>query len=542
MLDYLWVRTWSLSRRLPNLTPRTSSAPIDPSTISSNGLFTPVRRNNADNENFKSKYHTVPRGNDAKHFTGKSTDFGDAKEFILAVPEPLALRPRDAGRPPAVTRHLEKHATATTASPAGSDKLPHPNKLFRAIRKGGDVRSSLCSSSSLRVDHRESDAAAAMAAKEVTDAVDRAIEEGTEQRQYTASSSEDSKTGSVKRGRAHTETEDGMTALHRLRSYRSLTGSRPAPLARAGTITRPKTPVDELRKFYGQDTGDSSAPRLHLPKDLTVSTGLTIIDNSSENDSISTAATSPTLPTGHLQLLPTPLRPQKSAELSNSTRSVANHPDDALFEQAEDQSELPPLQTELGRKRGKRTSRGFYHTGRRSKPAPLTPVNNTQSNSPTGHQPRRSLTEIGTSFSTSLRPNQLRSKMRASSMYSQDTHGFHLVPTPTTPDFPSPIIDIFADHEMCGNPYTTTDSVKARIAEWTKLIGGVSTPKFSPLPQEVTEEARVGHELLGERMTDKTQDAFVENTGGRNSQILSDDVNKQDEEVLGQAPGGALWI
>lgn len=518
------------------------SAPTLPTNISSEGLFTPVRHNTKEDQS-KNDYHTVPRAKDAKHFVGRSADFGDAKDFILAVPEPLALKPRDAGRPPAVKRHLEKYGPSHSNSPAGSDKLPHPNKLFRAIQSG-DVRSSVCSSTSLRIDHRESDAAA-LAAKEVEDAVNRAIKEETEHRQYLTYSSGSSKVSpKVRRHDGTAGGEHSMTALHQLRSYRSLTGSRVPALTRAGTLTRPKTPVDELKKFYNQGMKKDTIPMGSLPHELTTSTAFTAIENSSENDSLSTPATSPTLPPNNLKLLPTPLRPRKSSETMPSvgiqgfSRSGTMHSTDT----EEGLSGVPPLQSVLGRRRGKRLSRGFYHTGRQhNNPAPLA-IQTCKVSSPRRHQPQRSLTEFGTAVvAPLLKPSQLKSRMRASSMYSQDTHGFNLMPTPTSPDFQSPLINICADQDVYGNPFTGRESVKARVEEWTQRMHGLPTP---PLPSSK-------HLTLDEG-TDAGKPEVKKNIVDNKTthETMTTDVLHQYDSTIegntvsgrGQAPGGAIWI
>lgn len=165
---------------------RARSTPGPSTSFSSNGLFTPVRGNSLNGDDSRSKFHTVPRAADAKHFVAKSIDFGDAKDFILAVPEPLALRPREAGRPPAVVRHLQKYGKKSSISPATSDRHLHPNKLFRALQ-GPDVRDSYCSSTSMRVDHHHSDTAHDFSAQDMVDIVDQAIQEGANEKRFTQS-------------------------------------------------------------------------------------------------------------------------------------------------------------------------------------------------------------------------------------------------------------------------------------------------------------------------------------------------------------------
>ena len=537
-----------VARTLPHVV-RTHSAPVAATSMSSDGLFTPIKNRNTEEDRSKNNYHTVPRATDAKHFPGRSVDFGDAKDFILAVPEPLALKPREAGRPPAVMRHLEKYSTPHSNSPTGSDKLPHPNKLFRAVQSG-NFRSSLCSSTSLRIDHRGSDAAAVLAATEVEEAVNKAIEEEAGQCQYPQySSNENSKADSeVDPPKEATIQDQSMTALHRLRSYRSLTGSRVPQLTRAGTVTRPKTPVDELRRFYTQNTRSEMIPLTRLPHDLTTSTvttstAITLAENSSENGSVSTPATSPTLPPGTLKLLPTPLRPRKSSEtMPRSDVQAILHSDTfcSMDTAEEDKSGVPALRSVLGRKRARRLSQGFYHAGRRNPPTPLgIQTSNTSSRV---HYPRRSLTDIGTVvIAPSMKPPQLQLRMRASSMYSQDTYGFRLRPSPTTPDFPSPVIDIFSDHGIYGNPFTGRESVKARVEEWTQRIQGLPspplpTPKDSPFPDAAgRDEAKVEVHVTD---TDNAKSGAAKAP----SESSARDSIEQTGDHLACAPGGAPWI
>lgn len=534
-----------VTRTLPHVV-RTHSAPLPATSLSSHGLFTPIRHRNPGEDQFKNKYHTVPRASDAKHFPGKSADFGDAKDFILAVPEPLALRPREAGRPPAVMRHLEKYGIPHSNSPGGSDKLLHPNKLFRAVQSG-NFRSSLCSSTSLRIDHRESDAAATLAAREVEDAVNKAIEEGAGQRRYPEYSSNESSKASSMAGphKEATDQDQSITALHRLRSYRSLTGSRVPQLTRAGTVTRPKTPVDELRKFYTQDTTNKVVPMARLPHELTTSTALTVVENSSENDSVSTPATSPTLPPGTLKLLPRPLRPRKSSEtMPPSAAQAFSHSNTmcSMDTAEEGKSGVLALQPVLGRKRARRISQGFYHTGHRDPPAPLNIKISNISSSPRNHYPRRSLTDIGTIVvAPTVKPGQLQPRMRASSMYSQDTYGFNLVPSPTTPEFLSPIVDVFSDHGAYGNPFTGRESVKARVEEWTQRIHALPSPPL-PTPKDSSFSDAVGKD----RAKTETYISPEENTKSGAATTSPDHSGEkpvqQTGEHLASAPGGAPWI
>lgn len=535
-----------LSLNASQIVPRTYSAATAPTVLSSNGLFTPVRGRNGEDGQYLKKYHTVPRATKAKHFPGKSSDFGDAKDFILAVPEPLVLKPRDAGRPPAVTRHLEKYGAPRTSSPASSDKLPHPNKLFRAIQ-GGDVRSSLCSSTTMHVDHRQSDAVAASGATEVNAALDQAIQEDAGKRiHYPYSSDESSKASSVVRCSPGARAGDeGSTAVHRLRSYRSLTGSQPSTLARAGTLTRPKTPVDILRKFYGQEQRNVTMPLVALPQMPSTSTMLTMHDNSSEVGTISTTATSPTLPPTYLKLFPAPLYCHRSA----SDGSAADH---SIVETAVSKPGIVLAEHKLAARTlhctralipEKKRSRGFYLPGRRSKPVPASIQVGALQQSPLD-QPRRSMSDFGHAvMAPVIRQGQLRSRARASSMYSRDTHGSSLAPSPSTPRFASPKLNVFGELHATENPFQDRQSVKTRINEWNqRLESNASTPlplskQNSPIPPILKNEAEPVAQLNSMKENDESVCAQI----ATNEATLTE----HDSESCGRrslAPGGATWI
>ncbi|KAJ9655899.1 hypothetical protein H2198_005340 [Neophaeococcomyces mojaviensis] len=478
-----------VTRTLHGICGRANSAPMAFTNTSSNGLFTPIRGSTAGEDEAKNKYHTVPRGFDAKSFIGKSADFGDAKDFILAVPEPLALKPRSAGRPPAVTRHLERYGTPHSNSPADSDKLLHPNKLFRAIQKNA-FRSSYCSSTTMHINREDSDPASTFDAIEMVDMVDKAIEEEARHKECLHDDGGD--TSRVSSFVGHSQDKfapnASLTALHRLRSYRSLIGASHPKMVRAGTVTRPKTPVGDLRQLYGGEERSATMPSVFLPQYATASTITTSFELSSENDSVSTPATSPKLPQNSLRLLPMPLQPHKltgkpvEASESDRLRTSTSH---VLPEETCD--DVPQPQVALDWKQEKRSSQGFYHASRRSKPPPPNIKTHFSTCPASGSLPRRSLTEVGQATDHIAEQSQLKTRVRASSIYSWKTRDINLIQTPTTVDEQSPVTDRFAEtgvNAALTNPFGSRESIKTRIDEWNQRIEGVPpTPQLPKLKQ-----------------------------------------------------------
>ncbi|KAK5088909.1 hypothetical protein LTR05_003132 [Lithohypha guttulata] len=508
-----------ISRSRKEVEPRTYSAHTAPlPTVSSNGLFTPVRRG-------ENSFHTIPQATDARHHIGKSSDFGDAKHFILAVPEPLTLRSRDTDRPPAVTRHLEKYGTPYPTSLTGSDKLPHPNKLFRAIQ-GSDTRNSFCSTTSLRVDHRESDAAAAWAAKEVVAALDEAIQEGKEQRKY---SSDESSKLSHFIGQSHELPCATLSDLHRLYSYRSLTGSQPTKNIKAKSVLKLELPIHTLGRVHDREQGFTAIPMVSLPQASTTSTMLTTGENSSEIESISTPATSPIMPPSKSCVLPTALRPCNP----NDTASIS-----ALgkIEHECNNTSTVLTQNKEGRLTEQRNSRGFYHPGRRTKPVPPS-IHISSGSSPTyGRQQRRSLSDPSHNIVVPVK-GKLRSQVRASSMYSRDTDGFSLTPLPITPDFPSPLVDIFADQDVSGNPSTFRESVRTRIYKWHQKIES-STATLTLPPSKQTSPMISVRSIAGHDGNDTAVGAVPEDSKNQVEMV----GERSHPDCDHSAPGGAVWI
>lgn len=520
---------------------RAQSTPPLSASASSNGLFTPIKRNDLKNDNSKSQFHTVPRAADAKHVPVKSFDFGDAKDFILAVPEPLALKPRDAGRAPAAVRPLNRFntsLTSLTASPAYSDKLLHPNKLFRALQ-GPEIRSSFCSSTSMRVDHRQSDAPADVAPT----AMNNTMEETGRLCSETYVDHDGDK-GDLAITMDHSQDKE-LANTHRLRSYRSLTAGESVHVTRAGTLTRPKTPVGELRRRYNQCQRSVTLPSVPNAQHGAVSAMFTSTDVGSDYESLSTPPTSPAFHPSDSCLLPTPLNLKKSFE-PEFAQDIDYIQDAAATTFVGGQQCTDEMLSEFvnaGRAVNGQETRGFYHAGRRlTKPARLDiKRGNKAPPSPYRHS-RRSITDFGHAvFGPLIKTNPMRSRARASSLYSRDTHGISMVNTPVTPDFPTPASGSFTDLSVCGNPFKAQESVKARIDEWTQRIEGKAGRPLPPI-RHVSPMFGASRSLT-DVVLDNSEDIMVETDADLGSLNKSSVGHGQDKEAHGSGLAKeAKWI
>lgn len=463
----------------------------------------------------------------------RSREFGDAKDFILAVPEPLLLKPRPAGKPPAAVRHQERHGTPASRS---SDRILHPKKLFQNVNNG-DNRISVCSSTSLCVDHRKSDLPVESNGQEMVNVVDQVTKDENEAFISSDAESEREHVNPDTQTTILSTESRNMTPLHRLRSYKSLTKKTCSAMTRAGTITRSKTPVEQMVRMYEDDDFKNVIAELNPPQKLTTSTTHSSAVTPSGRTSISTPPTSPGLLTGTLTLLPTPLRPKPSTISSNLTSSLKAEtielsPLDQLTKvngHLRRQSSHPSLQV----RRCKRASKGFYHANRQPYLKPLKlKLAVRRSISLSEGSECGSTGSINTKIAPLPQRHLSRYRIRASSLYSQDTRGFSTIRTPLSSGFPSPVFEVAGDGNLAQPGVqlkNSHDSVKARIDEWTKRIEG------SPSYPE-TQDQREVLSICRQEMPN------TGNQGGREDTDRALRFMHQPDASQNAAPGGAAWI
>lgn len=378
----------------------------------------------------------------------QSRDFGDAKEYILAIPEPLSVKSQDKQ---AGLVSIKAHSSVTDgklSSSATSDKVLHPNKLFEQIEAQGKIdtsrgaiRSNLQNSTKLalcRGDDRfgepvDPDRAVVFVPNDT-------FESGLDHNSQAPST-----LGSLGSDDDDDETSPhnpSIAAMHRLRTYRSLVGTpAPKPLTRAGTLTRPKTPVAEIRNLYDRRASDSK-PTVAVSRNNTVSTNFGTAAGSSDDHSSISSQTSPPktapskLTVSSVSLLPTPLRVIRSSE----NRSVTSPTPTTLHAEnaTERASKLAHSDRKAQRQLSQRHGLLKKHPGKlplsnRPRPAPLKFRADVRSADPRSINISRTPTRVGDANFGLKR--QAIGSMQASSVYSRDTQGQSITKTPAVTDF-----------------------------------------------------------------------------------------------------------
>jgi hypothetical protein len=221
---------------------------------------------------------------------------------------------------------------------------------------------------------------------------------------------------------------------------------------RAGTITRPRTPVAEYRELYERAAAEArSQPfrSISLKRELTPSTEpltfspapFTVVR------SASTPPTSVKTSDRHLTLLPTPLRLKRDQSTSfNSPTPKVPHGDRISYTPSSaalpgSPDKLGPLRKNIRSKRTYRKSIGFYHRNGRPRPAALTLQDSFWALSPKKLVVKRSKACMPDRLAPDTGTASLAARMslgQGSSRYSRDTKGVSIARTPVSPDFPTP--------------------------------------------------------------------------------------------------------
>jgi hypothetical protein len=235
----------------------TPSMPRSCSPLGSNGLFTPT------------KMRPPTRGNplqaqNSKHHKDQgNTRAGDiemmnlchAQDYILPVPEPLVLRPRPAGRPPPLARQLERFPM-----PFGTRKrhpsLMHPSKLFGEL----DIRNSESTSGTTSTPCPE---------PHHTKKVKGDGPQNAEMTLPVYGLDNDKSAEVAKRDNGHNGKHESIkktsdiVVLVKSEGFMGSSGTKSpisvGSLERAGTVTRPKTPVAERRMFFDRTLNEQKS-------------------------------------------------------------------------------------------------------------------------------------------------------------------------------------------------------------------------------------------------------------------------------------------
>lgn len=186
--------------------------------------------------------------------------FNRNHDYILPVPEPLVLKPRPAGRPPPLTRQLERFPMPLSSNRTG--KVVHPVKLFQELEN----RESQATSETLgtpcpnpqtsKRTHATEMSAMTAVAQDVHQESDKDVE-------------------SVSNTLKSTPVFTFPKARFQLPTSEVEPSKKPEPqkqekLQRMGKLTRPKTPVAEIREYFNRAASEakkdkSSSKRTYTP-------------------------------------------------------------------------------------------------------------------------------------------------------------------------------------------------------------------------------------------------------------------------------------
>ena len=233
------------------------------------------------------------------------TAFSDKHDYILPVPEPVVLKPRPAGRPPPLTRQLERFPMPLSSSHKGG--LMHPMKLFQVIeqRHSDTTLGSVGTPCPVapNVKHPTARETTAMSAKVQGQPPSRPIKQ------------ESCKL--IDRGTLLPEASPSLrklevqpTSVDAVERSKQPTTQKQERLERMGTLTRPKTPVAEIRDWFDRAASNatkekSSSNRTYTPSSNPFATpGLSSTPPTSANKT--PAPTTPSKPYGTASCMDVP--------------------------------------------------------------------------------------------------------------------------------------------------------------------------------------------------------------------------------------------
>lgn len=210
-------------------------------TNSSHGLFTPARNGLGD----RRKDHTKMFGYELNTITARN----GTHESILPVPEPV-LKPRPAGRPPPLARQLEKFPMPTTGLSRKGGMAPPGKRFYEsqppASKTSRDVFSTPC----------PIPANTNRPSSEILSFETISLDSS----EHRADTEEGALVPEPLKTQATQECETTKKEAPELMTGLGTPKGKPSPkwesLKRAGTLTRPKTPVSELRQRFDRTASD----------------------------------------------------------------------------------------------------------------------------------------------------------------------------------------------------------------------------------------------------------------------------------------------
>jgi hypothetical protein len=446
---------------LPGITPRPSASFGNLRSIDScRGPFSPTPIKSSTLENGTGG---IGEATEMTVYT-TGTGFEDAKDYILAIPEPPALKPRGAGRPPPLTKQLEKFPIPQSSSYGSSNNEMHPNKLFAKLEQTSRKNSTSDATYTTKSERARGNTLSDISSQ--TSSIftkDKFYGDSRQQLQFVQKKSPKSARGDF--------STTSTSHIHR-----------------TGTITRPRTPVAEYRELYERAAAEARSQPFRsasLQRELTPSTEPLTASPAlfSTVRSTSTPPTSTKYPDEHLVMLPIPLRlkrdesslfktptPEMPRERISCTPSSATLP--------ESPDKLGPLRKTVHSKRPYRKSIGFYHRNGKPRPAGLNLKDSFRALSPQKLVNRKSKVAAANMLNPSMATRSAGARMsvgQGSSRYSRDTKGVSIARTPVTADFPTPTRPDFLvlQHPKEAPRRKSTDLIRSKIDDWNLHTGDI---------------------------------------------------------------------
>ncbi len=379
-------------------------------------------------------------------------------DYSLPVPEPTALCPRAAGRPPTLARQLKRFPIPQSSS-AGADKLTHPRKLFEDLEQRHSETTTITSLETpcpLPLNPREQHEFA----RKHTDQ-DKPLSQLNQLRSFSNGCPDLQNQGTV-------DIKNGMMSSNNTESEKR--GKRES-IVRGGTPTRPKTPVVEIQEICDGKDIHTAAERESFTKAAVISSV-----NSSTGSTISSYLRSTTPPTSPIERSTTGEHGTVTANSCNGDEHGMIRPTpDRAYEGNTASSVTLPLNDRLtrmdtiheGRKEELKVGRLSKPNGKfaRLRPVRLNLTLNARSTALNRRAPRHSTS----SLRGLLMPlgKSKRTSIQASSVYSRDTRGVSIVRTPTSPAF-SEIqpAEIVGGAGVLARKALSLDVLRSKIDDW----------------------------------------------------------------------------
>ncbi|KAJ9607459.1 hypothetical protein H2200_008532 [Cladophialophora chaetospira] len=438
--------------------------------IHSNGLFTPpqccfpINSRQSDTNDPRYIMRAVePLRPDPRQFT----TFSAKHEYILPVPEPLLLKPRPAGRPPPLTRQLERFPMPLPLTSIRNRGLIHPAKLFKELEQRNSDATTESFGTPCPVPQSSKHATAIGIS--VNESEFR-FEEAAANISHESCKEEHEKSTNQEAPSTPRKLQSHTKDSHCI-GVKADSQKPPARLERMGTLTRPKTPVAEICNRFDRAARDankeqsSSSKRLYTPASNPFTTpGL--------------SSTPPTSPGSAAKRTPRPSTPSKQRAASFCVDVPAHRrtPSSVMLPSAEKFTALPLASPAKCTRRaaGAPPQEKVFKKGR------LKLVSWSKLRSNVRASRRYSSSSLSTIFKPILGPQSQHSH-GASSVYSRDARGMSFLEAMDLPlkGAANPHIEasrsatLPAGREtgMLHKQSASTDYLKTKIDNWDLHIG-----------------------------------------------------------------------